>query len=94
MKKNQVGLIGLAVMGQNFALNFANHGIAISVYNRSSEVTKEFINKNSDNSNLHPTFELSELVESLEIPRKIILLVKINQRSINKNSFNQQKKLF
>lgn len=76
--ENQLALVGLAVMGQNFALNLANHGIRMAVYNRTEEVTKQFLREKNENNELplEGFYSLSELVQSLERPRKIILLVK------------------
>ncbi|MDF2486164.1 MAG: gnd [Herbinix sp.] len=77
--KRQVGLIGLAVMGKNLALNIAEHGFKISVYNRSSLKTKELLKEITDEafkSNLEGFYTLEEFVESLEKPRRIILMVK------------------
>jgi 6-phosphogluconate dehydrogenase len=77
--KNQVGVIGLAVMGKNLAYNIADHGFCVSVYNRSQEKTKEVMEealKESFLERIHGYDTLEEFVESLEIPRKIILMVK------------------
>lgn len=76
MKKSDIGLIGLAVMGQNLALNVASKGYHISVYNRTPEKTQEFIKTAKDNDKIHGSFSLEELVSSLEKPRKIMLMVK------------------
>lgn len=73
--KNQIGLIGLAVMGENLARNIASKGYTISVYNRSSDKTESFIQKKYSD-NLTGTFSLPEFVASLELPRKIIIMVK------------------
>lgn len=75
MSKQQIGVIGLAVMGKNLALNIADHGYPVSVYNRSSEKTKELIEE-AQGKDLVGTFSLEEFVQSLEQPRKIILMVK------------------
>jgi 6-phosphogluconate dehydrogenase len=48
MKESDIGLVGLAVMGQNLALNIADHGFKISVYNRTTSVTGEFVRNNPD----------------------------------------------
>jgi 6-phosphogluconate dehydrogenase len=75
----QVGVIGLAVMGKNLALNIAEHGFSVAVYNRSSQKTKELL-KEALEEGLQSKVEgfntLEEFVESLEIPRKIIMMVK------------------
>ena len=75
MGKQKVGVIGLAVMGKNLALNIAEHGFAVSVYNRSAEKTQELL-KESKIENLVGTFNMQEFVDSLETPRKIIMMVK------------------
>ncbi|MBP1755947.1 MAG: yqjI, partial [Firmicutes bacterium] len=77
--KRQVGVIGLAVMGKNLALNIAEHGFRVAVYNRSSLKTKELLNEINEEafkSNVEGFYTLEEFVESLELPRKIILMVK------------------
>jgi 6-phosphogluconate dehydrogenase len=71
----KIGIIGLAVMGSNFARNLSNKGIKTAVYNRTSEVTDEFITKYG-NEQLISTKSLKEFKNKLEKPRKIVLLVK------------------
>ena len=75
-----IGLVGLAVMGQNLALNIADHGYKISVYNRNPDKTTEFIENNKKNepsaANLIGFKDLASFVLSIKRPRKIILLVK------------------
>lgn len=73
--KNDIGLIGLAVMGSNLALNMADHGYRVSVYNRTTSVGEAFIEKHP-HENIALYKELESFVESLEKPRKIILMVK------------------
>lgn len=76
MKAN-IGLIGLAVMGQNLVLNMESKGYKVSVYNRTREVTERFMEGAAKNKgNIIPSYSLEELVESLEKPRKIMLMVK------------------
>ncbi|MHA1974706.1 MAG: NADP-dependent phosphogluconate dehydrogenase, partial [Candidatus Hodarchaeales archaeon] len=74
MKAN-IGLIGLAVMGQNLALNIARKGYTVAVFNRTSKRTENLMQRVKDEK-IIPTYDLKELVESLEKPRKIILMVK------------------
>ncbi len=74
--RNYIGLIGLAVMGQNLALNIARKGYSVSVYNRTPEKTEEFIKDRVKDEKIFPYYDLKEFVESLEKPRKIILMVK------------------
>lgn len=75
MTKQNIGLIGLAVMGKNLALNIADHGYSVSVYNRSGERTNNLVNEAKDKK-IVGTYSLEEFVDSLEKPRRIILMVK------------------
>jgi len=75
MFQADVGLIGLAVMGQNLALNIQRNGYKISVYNRTNSKTEQFIKNNEDKANLNPSYSLEEFVASLKRPRKIITMV-------------------
>lgn len=75
MAKQQVGVIGLAVMGRNLALNIADHGYSVAAYNRSPEKTQELLEE-AKGKDLIGTYSLKEFVEALETPRKIILMVK------------------
>ena len=73
---SDIGLIGLAVMGQNLALNIADHGFQISVYNRTTEKTEKFVAENPNTpGGLVGTKTLEEFVQSLAKPRKIVILV-------------------
>ena len=73
---SDIGLIGLAVMGQNLALNIADHGFNISVYNRTTSKTEEFVAANPDTpGHIVGCETLKTLAASLERPRKVILLV-------------------
>ena len=74
MKKN-IGVIGMAVMGKNLALNIADHGYSVAIYNRTYEVTQNVLLENP-NANLSGSETLEEFVNLLESPRKIILMVK------------------
>ena len=75
MSKSDFGLIGLAVMGQNLVLNVESRGFQVSVYNRTTSVTEEFIAEN-DGKNLVGCPTLEEFVDSLASPRKIQIMVK------------------
>jgi 6-phosphogluconate dehydrogenase len=74
--KKNIGLIGLAVMGQNLALNIESKGYSVSVYNRTGQKTTDFISTKAKDKNIYPIYSFKELVDSLERPRKIILMVK------------------
>lgn len=76
MSKQSFGLIGLAVMGENLALNIERNGFPIAVYNRSREKTDTFLATRAQGKNVKPTYSLQELVDSLERPRKILIMVK------------------
>ncbi|MBK5969119.1 phosphogluconate dehydrogenase (NADP(+)-dependent, decarboxylating) [Thiorhodovibrio winogradskyi] len=72
-----IGLVGLAVMGQNLALNIADHGFRVSVYNRTTEKMQAFVDTHPDTpGGLVGCATLEALVQSLARPRKIILMVK------------------
>ncbi len=79
MYKQNIGLIGLAVMGQNLVLNMESNGYSVAVYNRTAERTKEFIAGKTKDKNIEATYSYEELVGSLEQPRKIMLMVKAGQ---------------
>jgi 6-phosphogluconate dehydrogenase len=73
---SEIGLIGLAVMGQNLALNVADHGFKISVYNRTTFKMKDFVAANPDTpGGLVGCETLEGFVKSLKRPRKVIILV-------------------
>ena len=74
MNTSDIGLIGLAVMGQNLALNIADHGYRISVFNRTFSKTEQFLHKN-DHQNLAGYQELKDFIQSISQPRKIIIMV-------------------
>ena len=76
MNKQVFGLIGLGVMGQNFVQNVERNGFSVAVYNRSSETTEKFIAGPAAGKNIKPAYTLKEFVDSLESPRRIMLLVK------------------
>jgi 6-phosphogluconate dehydrogenase len=75
MSKSDFGLIGLAVMGQNLVLNVESRGFTVSVYNRTTSVTEEFIAKHPGKK-LVGAKSLEEFVQSLATPRKIHIMVK------------------
>ena len=77
-----VGLIGLAVMGANFALNMADHGFKVAVFNRTTSVTDKFVAENppegwgESGGGLVPAKTLEEFVRLIRRPRRIVVLVK------------------
>jgi 6-phosphogluconate dehydrogenase len=76
MAKYDIGLIGLAVMGENLVLNMENHGFSVAVFNRTTSKVDNFINGRAKGKNIKGCYSIEELVENLERPRKIMLLVK------------------
>lgn len=71
-----IGLIGLAVMGQNLVLNMNDHGYTVAVYNRTTAKVDAFITNEAKGTNVIGTHSLEELVACLERPRKVMLMVK------------------
>ncbi|MFD2612868.1 NADP-dependent phosphogluconate dehydrogenase [Paenibacillus gansuensis] len=74
MAKQQIGVVGLAVMGKNLALNIESRGFTVSVFNRSPEKTKDLVAE-AQGKNLVGTYSIEEFVQSLESPRKILIMV-------------------
>ncbi len=74
-----IGLIGLAVMGQNLVLNMADHGYRVAVFNRTTNKVDDFIDGPAKGSSIIGTHSIEELVESLAKPRKIMLMVKAGE---------------
>ncbi|MGC8711693.1 MAG: decarboxylating NADP(+)-dependent phosphogluconate dehydrogenase [Leptodesmis sp.] len=72
----QFGVIGLAVMGENLALNVERNGFPVAVYNRSREKTDEFMATRAKGKNFVAAYTLEDFVASLERPRKILIMVK------------------
>ena len=76
MKKADIGLVGLAVMGENLVMNMESKGFTVAVYNRTTEKVKNFVEGRAAGKNIIGTYSIEELVESLEKPRKIMMMVK------------------
>lgn len=70
------GLIGLAVMGENLALNVERNGFPVSVYNRTTSVTDKFMETRAQGKNFYAAHTLEDFVQSLERPRRILIMVK------------------
>ncbi|MCL1925225.1 MAG: decarboxylating NADP(+)-dependent phosphogluconate dehydrogenase [Defluviitaleaceae bacterium] len=79
MQKQDIGLIGLAVMGENLCLNMESKGFSVSVYNRTSEKTENFTNGRAKGKNIKGFTNLEDFVSSLAVPRKIMLMVKAGE---------------
>ncbi|MBS9426592.1 NADP-dependent phosphogluconate dehydrogenase [Photorhabdus akhurstii] len=78
MSKQQIGVVGMAVMGRNLALNIESRGYSVSIFNRSSDKTDEVIAENPGKK-LVPSYTIEEFVDSLEKPRRILLMVKAGE---------------
>ncbi|GMB02002.1 decarboxylating NADP(+)-dependent phosphogluconate dehydrogenase [Pelosinus sp. IPA-1] len=75
-KAYDIGLIGLAVMGENLVMNMANKGFGVVVYNRTTSKVDDFIQRNSKGKKLGGAHSIEELTKKLTKPRKIMLMVK------------------
>ena len=76
MEKSDIGLIGLAVMGENLVMNMESKGFAVSVYNRTAQKVTDFINGRAKGKNISGAYSLKELIGQLSKPRKVMLMVK------------------
>ncbi|MCJ7625530.1 MAG: decarboxylating NADP(+)-dependent phosphogluconate dehydrogenase, partial [Anaerolineaceae bacterium] len=76
MYKADIGLIGLAVMGQNLVLNMDDHGFTVAVYNRTVSKVDDFLNGDAKGTKVIGTHSIEELAAVLKKPRRIMLLVK------------------
>lgn len=79
MSQADIGLIGLAVMGQNLVLNMENKGFTVAVYNRTAEKTTNFLEEKGKGRNIIGAYSLEDLVATVKRPRKIMLMVKAGQ---------------
>lgn len=79
MKKADIGLIGLAVMGENLVMNMESKGFTVAVYNRTTEKTDRFIAGRAAGKNIIGCHTLEEFVSQLERPRKVFMMVKAGQ---------------
>jgi 6-phosphogluconate dehydrogenase len=77
--KCDIGLIGLAVMGQNLALNMDDHGFKVAVFNRTVSRVDDFVNGNAKGTQVVGTHSIEELVSVLKRPRRVMLMVKAGQ---------------
>jgi len=75
MNKQQFGVLGIGVMGKNLAMNVESRGISVSVYSRSRITIDEFLIEVSGR-NIKGAYSIEEFVSSLEIPRKILIMIK------------------
>src|SRR5438309_2327339 len=78
MNTNQcdIGIIGLAVMGENLALNLESKGFSVAVFNRTTEVTEKFAAGRAKGKNIQPTRTMEEFVAALKKPRIAMMMIK------------------
>lgn len=76
MSKADIGLVGLAVMGENLVLNMESHGYTVAVYNRTVDKVDNFVNGRGKDKNIIGVHTLEELAANLKSPRKVMLMVK------------------
>ncbi len=79
MKKADIGLIGLAVMGENLVMNMESKGFTVAVYNRTADKVTNFIGGRARGKNIIGTYSLQELVDNLAAPRKVMMMIKAGQ---------------
>ncbi len=75
-KSADIGIAGLAVMGENLALNISNHGFQVSVYNRTTSKVDKFVGSRGKKDNIVGHHNLEEFIASLESPRKVMMMLR------------------
>ena len=76
MGNSDIGVIGLAVMGENLVMNMESHGFTVSVFNRTTEKVTKFVEGRAKGLNIVPSYSLEELVSQLKKPRIVMMMVK------------------
>ncbi|MGE5605365.1 MAG: decarboxylating NADP(+)-dependent phosphogluconate dehydrogenase [Bacteroidota bacterium] len=76
MSKADIGLIGLAVMGENLVMNMESKGFTVAVYNRTTEKVKNFVEGRAKGKNIIGTYSIEELIANLKTPRRVMIMVK------------------
>ncbi len=79
MKKADIGLVGLAVMGENLVMNMESKGFTVAVYNRTTDKVRSFTEGRAAGKNIIGCYSIEELVANLEKPRKVFMMVKAGQ---------------
>src|SRR5881227_2031281 len=74
--QSDIGLIGLAVMGENLVLNMESKAFTVAVFNRTWEVTEKFAAERAKGKNIRPTRTVEELIGALKKPRKVMMMIK------------------
>ena len=77
--KGDIGVIGLAVMGQNLILNMNDHGFKVVAYNRTTSKVDEFLQGAAKGTNIIGAYSLEDLAAKLEKPRKVMLMVRAGE---------------
>ncbi|MBE2897071.1 decarboxylating NADP(+)-dependent phosphogluconate dehydrogenase [Pasteurellaceae bacterium HPA106] len=77
--KGDIGVIGLAVMGQNLILNMNDHGFKVVAYNRTTSKVDDFLNGAAKGTNIIGAYSLQDLADKLEKPRKVMLMVRAGE---------------
>lgn len=75
LAQQNIGVVGMGVMGQNIALNIESRGYKVSVFNRTKEITEEFVNQNLS-KNIVPFYSIRDFIFSIEKPRRILFMIK------------------
>jgi len=76
MRNADIGLVGLAVMGENLILNMESHGFTVAIYNRTVEKVDKFISSRGKGKNIIGAHSIEELISNLKTPRRVMLMVK------------------
>jgi len=74
--QSDIGLIGLAVMGENLALNMESKGFSVAVFNRTTAVTEKFTATRGKGKKITPTSTIEEFIGALKRPRKAMMMIK------------------
>jgi len=76
MTKADIGLWGLAVMGENLILNMESKGFTVAAFNRTTEKTRKFAQGRAKGKNIIPAYEVKDFIDSIAPPRKVMIMVK------------------
>ncbi|VFP82910.1 NADP-dependent phosphogluconate dehydrogenase [Candidatus Erwinia haradaeae] len=82
MSKQHIGVLGMAVMGRNLALNLKNKGYSVAIFNRSYRKTDEFLTENRE-TNIVPYYTIKAFIDALQKPRCVILMIKAGEATDN-----------
>ena len=80
MRKSQIGIAGLAVMGENLVLNMASKGFSVAVYNRTHAKTEKFLSGRAKGKKISGFRAIKDFVEALEKPRRVMMMLKAGNR--------------